>query len=529
LGQLHLKRLFATQGEALVESPYNSQADGAPGQATSERLGKYPLLSVIGAGSMGVVYKSFDPQTKRAIALKTIRRELLDDDIENFPARLRIEAQAAGSLTHPGIVRIYEYGEAQGYAYIAMEYVEGHSLRDCFDGKVRFTTGQSINILAQLLKALQYAHEHGVWHRDVKPANILLMSDGQVKVTDFGIARVESANSTEAGAILGTPGFIAPEMYAGEEFDQRIDLFAAGVVFYHLLAGEPPFVGTAEKIMLKVCYETPLPVSVVARQPSLRPFDAVVLKALARRAQDRFSSATEFLDALLLAQAGDAVDADETVIFSRRSSPREANHMITERSSPQRPAPPSSADSPVTEPLPPPYEFKSDAGDDRTTELPSAGTPSPVSGGWSTQELSQIEKQLARFVGPIAAHVLVRTATLETSDLPSLIQWLAAKIKSSQDREAFLGARVASASAAKQEHSASDTELCGPAAGDGTPLTPEYIARASQLLATYMGPIAKVLANRAAQPGSSQEQFVAALCAHLSDGRERACFLKALT
>jgi eukaryotic-like serine/threonine-protein kinase len=170
-----------------------------------ERLGKYPLLGIIGTGSMAVVYKSIDPDIGRAVALKTIRHELLDDEIENFPARLRIEAEAAGSLAHPCIVRTYEYGEADGYAYIAMEYVEGHSLRDCFESQVRFNTEQAINIVSQLLKALQYAHLHGVWHRDVKPANILLVTDGLIKVTDFGIARVESLS----GSICSQPAWFS--------------------------------------------------------------------------------------------------------------------------------------------------------------------------------------------------------------------------------------------------------------------------------------------------------------------------------
>jgi eukaryotic-like serine/threonine-protein kinase len=506
-----------------VESPPNGQAAGTFGQAAPERLGKYPLLSVIGTGSMGIVYKSFDPQIQRPIALKTIRRELLDDEMENFPACFHIEAQAAGGLTHPGIVCVYEYGEAEGYGYIAMEYVEGHSLRDCLERKVRFNTDQAINILAQLLKALQYAHERGVWHRDVKPANILLTSDGQVKITDFGIARVESSNSTQAGgAIMGTPGFIAPEMYLSDEFDHRIDLFAAGVVFYHLLAGVPPFVGTAEKIMLKVCYETPLPASVIARQPSLRPFDAVLFKALARRPEDRFSSAAEFLEALRLAQAGGPAGADETVIVSRRpgaarSGSGEAHHLIQ----------PASTDSPVTEPLPPSQALEPDTENDPISQLQSTNTPSRAP-DWNTQQLTQIEKQLARFVGPIA-QVLVRNATHETQDLVSLIQWLAAKIRSAPDREVFLrGTGVITASAAKLAHSASDTEVCDAPTEGGTPLTPEYIARASQLLAVHLGPIAKVLAKRAAQPSSSQEQFVAALAAHLSDDRDRAGFLREL-
>jgi eukaryotic-like serine/threonine-protein kinase len=610
-----------------MESPPKSRSSGIFGQVAPERLGKYPLLSVIGTGSMGVVYKSYDPQMRCAVALKTVRSELLDDEIENFSARFRIEALAAGSLTHPGIVRVYEHGEAEGYAYIAMEYVEGHSLRDCFERKVRFNSAQAINILSQLLKALQHAHEHGVWHRDVKPGNILLLSDGQIKVTDFGIARVESLSTPQANTIMGTPGFIAPELYLSEAFDHRIDLFAAGVVFYQLLTGVVPFVGTPEKVMFRVCYETPLPVSVVARQPSLRPFDAVVLKALSRSPEDRFASAAEFLEALVLAQAGGSPGADETVMFARRA-PQAAAPAITNetlmlaRRPPQDPAPPTtgsdetlisprradetlmlprelwpedlppaadktlmlprerlptvgpsitdetlmsarrssqtsrlaSADqtlmiprravpddpnltiiraipteTPVTEPLlplraaEPEFSEKPPGPPPVTSALRS--TPSTTA-GWNPQALTQIEKQLAQFLGPIA-RVLVRTATHETSDLVSLIQWLAAKISIAPDREAFLrGASVVSADSLGRSNS--DTKGFIARAGSGLPLTPDYIARAGQLLAVHLGPIAQILARRAAQQGSSQEQFVATLATHLSDDRERARFLKAL-
>jgi eukaryotic-like serine/threonine-protein kinase len=474
-----------------------------------ERLGKYPLLGIIGTGSMAVVYKSFDPEIGRAVALKTIRRELLDDEIENFPARLRIEAEAAGILTHPCIVRTYEYGEADGYAYIAMEYVEGHSLRDCFESQVRFNTDQAINIVSQLLKALQYAHLHGVWHRDVKPANILLVTDGLIKITDFGIARVESLNLAQTDSIMGTPGFIAPEMYLGEEFDQRVDLFAAGVVFYQLLTGVAPFVGTPEKIMFKVCYETPLPASVVARQSSLRPFDGVVLKALARRPEERFANAAEFLEALSLAQAGGPVGTDQTVIVPRRSEPDNSEYTLIRPVATEYPGP-------LTEPLSPPPVL----------EPVAVESPASPSQWIDAQELSQIEKQLARFVGPIAG-IWVRSAARESRDLVSLIQSLAAKFSDAADHDAFLRSfGVIPAATATPGHPDADTKSTH--ADSGVPLTAEYIERAARLLAVHMGPIATVLAKRAAQPGSSQEQFADALASHLGDDRERARFLRAL-
>jgi eukaryotic-like serine/threonine-protein kinase len=575
--------------------------------ASPERLGKYPLLGIIGTGSTAVVYKSIDPEIGRVVALKTIRRELLDDEIENFPARFRIEAETAAALAHPCIVRTYEHGEADGYTYIVMEYVEGHSLRDCFESQVRFNAEQAINIVSQLLKALQYAHEHGVWHRDVKPANILLVTDGLIKVTDFGIARVESLNLAQTDSIMGTPGFIAPEMYLGEAFDQRIDLFAAGVVFYQLLTGVAPFVGTPEKIMFKVCYETPLPASVLTRQGSLRPFDAVVEKALARRPEDRFSSAADFLEALSLAQAGGPVVADATVIVARRlleaggsagsnetlivpRRPEQAGGsaganetvliprrptgaagravadetlLVPRRSEPDNSdytliRPISTGQShPLTEPLPPPrwlepgrepevervrdagrvpdaeglYEPDADGGDDGdrhpTSQLQPTDIPSQAP-GWTQAELTQIEKHLARFVGPIAG-VWVRNGARETGDLVALVQWLAAKFSDGADRDAFLRSfGVTAGLVPARGHAGADVDACETGADGGVPLTPEYIARAARLLAVHMGPIATVLAKRAAQPGSSQEQFVDALAAHLSDDGERAKFLRTL-
>jgi predicted Ser/Thr protein kinase len=445
---------------------------------------------------MGIVYKSVDPHIKRPVALKTIRRDLMvEGDGEDFSARFRIEAQAAGGLAHPGIVAVYEYGEEDAYAYIAMEYIEGRSLRECFEQKVPFTIAQIVSILSQLLEALQYAHDRGVWHRDIKPANILIMSNGRVKVTDFGIARIESSMLTQVGAIMGTPGFIAPEMYLGETFDSRVDLFAAGVVLYQLLAGASPFLGTAEKVMFKVCYETPLPPSVAGRLPSLHSFDSVVMKALARRPEDRFTSAAQFLGELLQAQthAGGPGSSDATIIQPQPAIPA--------------------------------------AGRDPTSQPPSTNTL--VGGGWNMEVLAEVEKRLARFVGPIA-RVMVRRAAKETTDVGELTQMLGARIIGPAEREQFLkGAGIATAPARtpprpKSAHEATSGHPSGTLPGSQRPLTPEDVARASQLLVAHVGPIAPVLAKRAAKDGCSREQFIAALAVHVKDDGARLRFLDSL-
>jgi eukaryotic-like serine/threonine-protein kinase len=274
------------------------------GTVAPETIGNYALLRVIAAGAMGILYESVDLQTRRTVALKVLRPDLLDGmDTEGFLAKFRREAQVAADLHHAGIVSVCGYGEEAGYAYIAMEYVEGGSLRDCFERKVAFSIGESVDITSQLLAALQYAHEHGVWHRDIKPANILISHCGQIKVADFGIAKTEPSTSDTSDDVMGTPGYIAPETYSSDTFDYRVDVFAAGAVLYQLFTGAPAFVGTAEQIMHQACYERPLPPSMASGLPSLRRYDTIILRALAKRPTQRYSCAAEFREALLKAHS----------------------------------------------------------------------------------------------------------------------------------------------------------------------------------------------------------------------------------
>jgi eukaryotic-like serine/threonine-protein kinase len=271
-------------------------------RAATEWLGEYPLMSVIGTGSMGVVYRSVDPCTQRPVALKTLRRDLLNGPAtEEFATRLRVEGEVAQRLAHPGIVAVREYGETWPYTYIAMEYVDGCSLKACLDKGVVFSLSRTVAVMMQLLAALQHAHERGVWHRDVKPSNLLLTREDHVKLTDFGIARMKSPAAARLSVIMGTPGYIAPETYLSETCDHRVDVFGAGAVLYLLLAGMPPFVGAAHEVMLKVCYETPRPPSVVGGSSFVQPLDAVVMRALARNPAERFASAAQFRAALLQA------------------------------------------------------------------------------------------------------------------------------------------------------------------------------------------------------------------------------------
>jgi serine/threonine-protein kinase len=174
-------------------------------------LGKYEISAVLGEGAMGVVYKAFDPDIRRAVALKTIRRELTDgsDFAASIAARFRNEAQAAGRLAHPGIVGVYEYGEDQEVAYIAMEFVEGKSIAHYIAIQVRFTDSDIPGLMSQLLDAIDHAHGQGVWHRDIKPANVILSPGARLKVADFGIARIDAGGLTQTQLMIGTPSYMA--------------------------------------------------------------------------------------------------------------------------------------------------------------------------------------------------------------------------------------------------------------------------------------------------------------------------------
>jgi serine/threonine protein kinase len=265
--------------------------------AETNSIGKFEIRREIGRGAMGVVYEGYDPSIKRIVALKTIRSELSGGDPASVIARFRREAQAAGRLNHPNIVSIYDFGDDNGVWYIAMEFVQGRELKECFESNERFKMADIVRIMSQILNALDYSHRQGVIHRDIKPANIFLLSDGSVKVADFGIAHIESSNLTQVGTVMGTPSYMSPEQIMGLPVDGRSDLFSAGVVLYQFLTGERPFAGSAATTMQKVLKEDPLPPSTLNVQ--LPPaMDAVVRKALAKRADERFQTAQEFADAI---------------------------------------------------------------------------------------------------------------------------------------------------------------------------------------------------------------------------------------
>ncbi|MFL6289645.1 MAG: serine/threonine-protein kinase, partial [Thermoanaerobaculia bacterium] len=215
--------------------------------ATPTKLGRYEIVDEIGKGAMGVVYLARDPLIGRLVALKTFRigYSVRDQELEQFRIRFMREAQSAGILSHPNIVTIHDVVEQteEGLAFIAMEYVRGTTLKALLQSDQPMSLQFIVDIVAQVAEALDYAHAHRVIHRDVKPANILLTADNRVKITDFGIARLDTSNLTQEGQLLGTPNYMAPEQIQGREIDHRADLFALGVVLYEMLTRHKPFQG----------------------------------------------------------------------------------------------------------------------------------------------------------------------------------------------------------------------------------------------------------------------------------------------
>jgi hypothetical protein len=259
---------------------------------------KYEVRGTLGAGAMGTVYDAVDRIIERRVAIKVVNRPAENDpEAVEAHARFRREAQAAGRLSHPNIVGVYDYGENQTQAWIVMELVEGGSLKGRLDKHERFPVPEIVRIMAEVCAGLQYSHQRGVVHRDIKPGNIMMTPDGQVKIADFGIARLENSSMTQVGTLIGTPSYMAPEQFRGEPVDLRADIWASGVMLYQLLTGEKPFEGGFSAVMHKALHTEPPPPSQLS-VTTPRGFDAVIARALAKRPEDRFGSAAEFAEAI---------------------------------------------------------------------------------------------------------------------------------------------------------------------------------------------------------------------------------------
>jgi eukaryotic-like serine/threonine-protein kinase len=250
---------------------------------------------------MGSVYQGLDPAIDRPVALKTIRVDQGADpqETEDLKERLLREAKAAGKISHPNIVTIYDVGEENGMQYIAMEYIEGRTLENLLRRGLDWDYRTISKMMIQICEALDYAHENGIVHRDIKPANIMIMEGHKVKVMDFGIARLDkSASMTQTGTALGTPNYISPEQLKGQPIDRRSDIFSLGVVFYEVLTREKPFKGDTISALIYSILHTDPPRPSELNLDIPRIFDKIVAKALVKDPDLRFQRAKDVADIL---------------------------------------------------------------------------------------------------------------------------------------------------------------------------------------------------------------------------------------
>ena len=263
------------------------------------KAGRYEVVRELGRGSMGVVYEGFDPVIGRRVAIKTMLTEgLTSEEFGEYKARFQREARAAGVLSHPNIVSVFDYGEDSGILYLIMEYLEGKSLEKLVAGQNILPIETIIPLYGQVCSALDHAHQNGIVHRDIKPANIMVLGNGLVKVTDFGIAKMVSMGMTQTGKVLGTPNYMSPEQVKGRQVDGRSDIFSLGIILYDLVTGEMPFAGqNITTVIYKIINEDPIPPREL--DASIHPgLSYVICKALAKSPDERYQTCRELADDL---------------------------------------------------------------------------------------------------------------------------------------------------------------------------------------------------------------------------------------
>jgi serine/threonine-protein kinase len=345
-------------------------------------IGRYRVERLIGRGAMGVVYLAHDPVIDRQVAIKLVLAELLaEEEREDFLERFRREAQAAGRCVHANIVTVFDFALHDDSPYLAMEFVDGTSLVRARPGGGPWPAAEAVAVVQQILAGLQAAHALGVVHRDIKPANVLVTVSGQVKITDFGVARLERSGLTQDGTIVGTLSYMSPEQCRGQAVDHRADLFSTACILHELLLGVRPFTGRTEaEVMQRLLMEKPA--EPAGHTVSSALLD-VVRQGLAKTPEARFPSAAAMASALRAAMEGKAspADVDRTVVHT---TPRPAM----------------------------PQEFD-----------PAA--------------LAEIERELAAYLGPIA-RTMVQSAARRAPSLEALRDMVARDIGTATQREAFL-------------------------------------------------------------------------------------------
>ena len=287
-------------------------------------LGRYQINGVLGKGAMGLVYDGVDPKLNRRVAIKTILTGKLSPEAARMASvRFEREVRAVARLNHGNVVQVYDFGTEGELAYIVMEFIQGRELKDYLDSKERFDLKTIFRIMTELLEALHFAHEAGIIHRDVKPANVMIDAGGHAKLTDFGVARVSDADTsqteaTRVGTIVGTPSYMSPEQIQGQPIDRRSDIFSAGIIFYQLLTWQKPFTGTQWELAKKIIEDDPPWPSKLVEIPA--DIDRVVARAMAKQRERRYETAHKFAEAIQRIAAGKPLEGHDDV-FTKPQAP----------------------------------------------------------------------------------------------------------------------------------------------------------------------------------------------------------------
>jgi serine/threonine protein kinase len=451
---------------------------GAQGETVPKRIGKYRIDHVIGRGAIGIVYKGYDEQIDRPLAIKTLRPEILHDvdDRTDFLRRFTTEARSAGRCVHPNIVTIFDLVEEEQAPYIVMEYVNAGTLENVIRAGTLIPIRQVGEIMAQLLLALDHAHSKGVIHRDIKPANILCPSAASIKVADFGVARLDALDVTRASSQggLGTPNYMAPERFLQRPADARADLWSAGVILFQLLTGSRPFIAKdLPELMNKLLNEVPPPVH------SLRPelwyeIDSVVQKSLARNPEDRFQTAQHFVEALNLAIAARPADNQPPLDLTKLSRPQA-----------KAPAP----------------------AETRTLNFTLVET-------LSVDTVNRLSRSLAELIGPIAKMVIER-ALRESGDIDTLIATLTRQIAAERDVASF---RQTAERILRDDLGLASAQVL-------ETISQTEIRAAAEALMPALGPLAPIIVKKEAEIAVGRDDFYRRLAARLTDEKQKAAFL----
>ena len=372
-----------------------------------QRFGRFEVIDVLGRGAMGVVYRAKDAALARTVAIKTISLSGDAQERDTHEARFMQEARAAGSISHPAIVTIYDVGREGDTAFIAMELVEGRDLRDLIR-ELALMPAQSVRVIAAVAEGLAFAHERGIVHRDIKPGNIMVLADGRVKIMDFGIAHMhEPMVKTQTGVLLGSPQYMSPEQIVGHAVDYRTDIFSLGLVLYEMLTGARAFEGEdIPELMFKVANLPATPPSHVA--PDLPPVvDFILARALKKKAEERYASAADMARDLHAA-LGEMGAAEEAAAV-RHNAPT----VPQGGGAPTSPQFPLSREEPLE--LRPSPRFDSSAGLARLSVLPVQADDTISRAGWTVQmkreprrvDVARVAVALTLVLATIAAIAMV--------------------------------------------------------------------------------------------------------------------------